>query len=354
MNKCVIVTGGAGFIGSEVVRYLMATTDYTVVNVDKLTYAANLDSLASVSDDPRYHLEVADICDREKMEEIVNKYQPSKIMHLAAETHVDRSIDGPADFIQTNIVGTYALLEAALKYYLTLNEEDQGDFRFHHISTDEVYGSLNETDLFSEDSQYQPNSPYSASKASSDHLVRAWTETYKLPTVVTNCTNNYGGFQFPEKLIPVVILKILSKESIPVYGQGTNVRDWLHVSDHAEALWEVVSRGKVGETYCIGGECEKNNIQVVTAICELMDELRPSDDGTSYTDLITFVEDRPGHDQRYAMDISKIRKELGWSPAQTFESGLRQTVQWYLDNEAWWQKILDNKYAGQRLGTKRG
>jgi dTDP-glucose 4,6-dehydratase len=354
VEKTVIVTGGAGFIGSEVVRYLMKTTDYTVVNLDKLTYAANLDSLESVASDARYHLEEADICDRARMDEIIAKYQPERIMHLAAETHVDRSIDGPADFIQTNILGTYTLLESALAYWKALSSEDQAVFRFLHVSTDEVYGSLNETDLFSEESQYQPNSPYSSSKASSDHLVRAWNETYGLPTVITNCTNNYGGFQFPEKLIPVVILKILAGENIPVYGTGSNVRDWLHVGDHANALWEVISRGRLGETYCIGGECEKNNLDVVKEICKILDDIKPADNGSSYENLITFVEDRPGHDQRYAMDISKIRKELGWSPAQTFESGLRETVEWYLNNQDWWQKILDNKYAGERLGTGRG
>ncbi len=354
MEKTVIVTGGAGFIGSEVVRYLIETTDYTIVNVDKLTYAANLESLESVDDNPRYHLEEADICDRARMDEVFAKYQPERIMHLAAETHVDRSIDGPADFIQTNIVGTYTLLETALAYWKGLSEADQETFRFLHVSTDEVYGSLNETDLFSEDSQYQPNSPYSSSKASSDHLVRAWNETYKLPTLITNCTNNYGGFQFPEKLIPVVILKVLAGENIPVYGSGTNVRDWLHVGDHANALWEVISNGRLGETYCIGGECEKNNLDVVKEICSILDNIQPSADGKPYESLISFVEDRPGHDQRYAMDISKIRKELGWSPARTFESGLKETVEWYLNNKDWWQKILGDKYAGERLGTKRG
>ncbi|HER27568.1 MAG TPA: dTDP-glucose 4,6-dehydratase, partial [Rhodospirillales bacterium] len=275
------------------------------------------------------------------------------VMHLAAESHVDRSIDGPAEFIQTNIVGTFVLLEAALAHWKGLEEQAKDDFRFHHVSTDEVYGSLGATGLFTEESQYQPNSPYSASKASSDHLVRAWHETYGLPTVVTNCTNNYGPYQFPEKLIPVVILKILAGEAVPVYGKGENVRDWLYVEDHAQALWRVAEQGIVGQTYCIGGHHEVQNIDIVKGICALMDELAPSHDGKPHDGLITFVEDRPGHDLRYAMDISKIDRDLGWSPDETFESGLRQTVLWYLENRDWWQKIVETKHQGQRLGTGR-
>jgi len=353
LTKTVLVTGGAGFIGSAVIRMLIEETDATVVNVDKLTYAANLETLESVADSNRYHLEMVDICDAARIEALFARYRPETVMHLAAESHVDRSIDGPAEFIQTNIVGTFVLLEAALSYWKGLQGMERDDFRFHHVSTDEVYGSLGETGLFTEDSQYQPNSPYSASKASSDHLVRAWHETYGLPTVVTNCTNNYGPYQFPEKLIPVVILKILAGQPIPVYGKGENVRDWLYVEDHARALWRVAEQGRLGETYCIGGNCEMQNIDIVRGICAIMDERAPADDGKPHADSIIYVEDRPGHDLRYAMDISKINQELGWFPAETFESGLRRTVEWYLENRHWWQKILDTKHQGQRLGTGR-
>ena len=351
MTETVFVTGGAGFIGSAVVRMLIRETDCRVVNIDKLTYAANLSSLQDVSSDARYTLEKVDICDGPAVKALFDKYQPARVMHLAAESHVDRSIDGPADFIETNINGTFVLLQGALGYWQALDEAAKQGFRFLHVSTDEVYGSLGPTGLFSETTQYQPNSPYSASKAASDHLVRAWHETFGLPTVITNCTNNYGPYQFPEKLIPVVILKILNREPIPVYGKGENVRDWLFVEDHARALWKVMGEGRLGQTYCIGGKCEKQNIDVVREICGLMDELSPDAERGAAESLITYVTDRPGHDQRYAMDISKIADELGWEPAETFESGLRLTVEWYLKERWWWQEILENRYAGERLGT---
>ena len=350
MSKTVLVTGGAGFIGSALVRYLIDTTAYNVVNIDKLTYAANLTSLASIENSDRYTLEKADICDGRKMSELFSRYRPVAVMHLAAESHVDRSIDGPADFIQTNINGTFSLLEAALSYWKELDSEGQGAFRFLHVSTDEVFGSLGDEGFFHEEYPYQPSSPYSASKASSDHLVRAWHETFGLPTLVTNCTNNYGPFQFPEKLIPLVILKILAGEQIPVYGKGDNIRDWLFVDDHVKALWKVVQEGAIGETYCIGGDCERSNIDVVRTLCGLVDELAPSADRPAAEDLITFVKDRPGHDQRYAMDISRIGRTIGWKPGETFESGMRKTVTWYLENRPWWQAILDSRYAGERLG----
>ncbi len=346
----ILVTGGAGFIGSALVRMLCEAGDVSVVNVDKLTYAANLESLASIENLPNYSFEEADICDEKEMSRIFGQYRPDAVMHLAAESHVDRSIDGPAEFIQTNITGTFVLLEVALRYWRSLSGADADAFRFLHVSTDEVYGSLGKEGLFSEESQYQPNSPYSASKASSDHLVRAWHETFGLPTLVTNCTNNYGPFQFPEKLIPVVILKVLKGEKIPVYGKGDNVRDWLFVNDHANALWQVVKSGKIGETYCIGGNSEQTNLDVVTEICRIMDEELDMPNTTPSVELIDFVRDRPGHDQRYAMSIDKISAELGWNPSQTFESGLRETVLWYLENKEWWTRILENKYAGERLG----
>ncbi|WP_300319039.1 dTDP-glucose 4,6-dehydratase [Idiomarina sp.] len=341
MSKTFLVTGGAGFIGSAVIRELIRNTDFDVVNVDKLTYAGNLDSLREVSDNSRYRFEKVDICDAVEVERLFNQYQPDVVMHLAAESHVDRSIDGPAEFINTNIVGTYTLLEAARKYW-----QEQGKpagFRFHHISTDEVYGDLyGSEDLFTETTPYAPSSPYSASKASSDHLVRAWHRTYDLPTVLTNCSNNYGPYHFPEKLIPLMILNALDGKPLPVYGDGSQIRDWLYVEDHARALLKVATDGEVGETYNIGGHNEKKNIEVVQVICELLEELVPKKPGgiTRYTDLITFVADRPGHDLRYAIDASKIEKELGWVPAETFESGMRKTVQWYLDNESWWQPLL--------------
>ncbi|ROQ20039.1 dTDP-glucose 4,6-dehydratase [Marinimicrobium koreense] len=353
MSKTILVTGGAGFIGSAVVRELINNSEHTVINLDKLTYAGNLDSLTSVADSPRYQFEQADITNAEQMDRILADTQPDIIMHLAAESHVDRSIDGPADFIQTNIVGTYTLLEAARKYWSSLKTSDASKaegFRFHHISTDEVYGDLEGTDdLFTETTPYAPSSPYSASKASSDHLVRAWGRTFGLPVVITNCSNNYGPYHFPEKLIPLMILNALAGKPLPVYGDGQQIRDWLYVEDHARALILVAQKGNLGETYNIGGHNEKANLEVVKTICDLLQEVVPQD--ANYRDLITFVTDRPGHDHRYAIDASKIEKELGWTPQETFETGLRKTVQWYLDNKPWWQKVQDGTYRGERLGV---
>lgn len=348
----IIVTGGAGFIGSAVIRHIVNNTNDHVVNVDKLTYAGNLSSLKAVSHSDRYHFEQADICDADAMQRIFETYQPNKVMHLAAESHVDRSIDGPGDFMATNIMGTYVLLEAARKYYTSLGDAKQQAFLFHHISTDEVYGDLDAEGLFTETTSYEPSSPYSASKASSDHLVRAWHRTYGLPTLVTNCSNNYGPYHFPEKLIPLIILNALAGKPLPVYGDGSQIRDWLYVEDHARALYCVLCKGVVGETYNIGGHNERKNIEVVNAICGILDELRPNRPGniSSYQELITFVDDRPGHDVRYAIDASKIQQELGWVPEETFESGIRKTVEWYLNNASWWQSILDGSYQGQRLG----
>jgi len=349
----ILVTGGAGFIGSAVIRHLIQDTHHYVINVDKLTYAGNLESLASVESSSRYDFEQTDICDHLQLGELFQKHRPDAVMHLAAESHVDRSIDGPGEFIQTNIVGTYYLLEAARTYWQTLDDSGKAAFRFHHISTDEVYGDLEgPDDLFREETPYAPSSPYSASKAGSDHLVRAWDRTFGLPVVVTNCSNNYGPYHFPEKLIPLIILNALRGKPLPVYGKGTQVRDWLFVEDHARALVRVVTEGAVGETYNIGGHNEKQNIEVVRAVCGLLDELRPStQDGIKkYEELITFVKDRPGHDVRYAIDASKIQRELGWVPQETFESGLRKTVEWYLGNENWWRSVLDGSYQGQRLG----
>jgi dTDP-glucose 4,6-dehydratase len=342
----ILITGGAGFIGSALVRYLINETEHSVVNVDKLTYAGNLESLKSIEASPRYAFEHADICDAPKMAEILNTHQPDAIMHLAAESHVDRSIDGPAAFIETNIIGTYTLLEAARSYWQALPEARKSAFRFHHISTDEVYGDLEGVDdLFTEETSYAPSSPYSASKASSDHLVRAWQRTYGLPVLVTNCSNNYGHFHFPEKLIPLVILNALEGKPLPVYGNGLQIRDWLFVDDHARALLTVVEKGQIGETYNIGGHNEKPNITVVKTICALLEELKPNkpDGVTHYEDLITYVTDRPGHDLRYAIDASKIARELGWTPAETFETGMRKTVQWYINNLDWCQHILERK-----------
>lgn len=349
----ILVTGGAGFIGSAVIRHLVGNTTHEVVNLDKLTYAGNLESLGSAADSPRYRFYRADICDALTLDKVFAEFQPTAVMHLAAESHVDRSIDGPADFIQTNIVGTYTLLEAARRYWNALEPESKASFRFHHISTDEVYGDLEGTDdLFTETTAYAPSSPYSASKASSDHLVRAWQRTYGLPTIVTNCSNNYGPYHFPEKLIPHMILNALAGKPLPVYGDGSQIRDWLYVEDHARALVEVVTRGEVGETYNIGGHNEKRNLEVVETICALLDELKPAADGRSYKELITFVKDRPGHDHRYAIDASKIERELGWKPQETFDSGIRKTVQWYLDNRQWWERVLNGSYQLGRLGEK--
>lgn len=352
--KKILVTGGAGFIGSAVVRHIINDTQDSVVNVDKLTYAGNLESLQSVSGHPRYAFEQVDICDRAELDRVFAQHQPDLVMHLAAESHVDRSIDGPAAFIETNIVGTYTLLEAARAYWQAMPSEKQPAFRFHHISTDEVYGDLHGTDdLFTETTPYAPSSPYSASKAGSDHLVRAWLRTFGLPTIVTNCSNNYGPYHFPEKLIPLMILNALDGKPLPVYGDGMQIRDWLFVEDHARALYKVVTEGKVGETYNIGGHNEKANIEVVKTICALLEELRPQKPAgvEKYEDLITFVKDRPGHDVRYAIDAAKIGRELGWKPQETFESGIRKTVQWYLDNTEWWQHVLDGSYNRERLGA---
>ncbi len=344
----VLITGGAGFIGSALVRMLINETDADVTNVDKLTYAGNLASLQAIEENPRYRFINADICDGQLVSEIFRQVKPSLVMHLAAESHVDRSIDGPADFIETNIVGTYTLLEVARAFWTSLQQPERSAFRFHHVSTDEVYGSLGETGKFTELTPYGPNSPYSASKASSDHLVRAWHHTFGLPVIVTNCSNNYGPYQFPEKLIPLMILNGLEGKPLPVYGAGANIRDWLYVDDHARALWTVVTRGELGQTYNIGGEAELRNIDVVRQICDLLDELVPHQ--KSRHDLITYVADRPGHDARYAMDTTKIEQELGWRPRETFEAGLRKTIEWYLDNTAWWQDVRSGRYAGERLG----
>ncbi|MEW6711186.1 MAG: dTDP-glucose 4,6-dehydratase [Candidatus Riflebacteria bacterium] len=367
----ILVTGGAGFIGSAVIRLLIKEADHQVLNVDKLTYAGNLESLREIADSPRYRFLQADICDRAAMEKAFADFSPDIVMHLAAESHVDRSIDGPAQFIQTNIFGTYNLLEAARHY-----AKGRSDFRFHHISTDEVYGDLELDDsLFTEETPYEPSSPYSASKASSDHLVRAWYRTYGLPTIITNCSNNYGPYHFPEKLIPLVILNALELKPLPVYGKGEQIRDWLYVEDHARALVKVATEGKPGETYNVGGHNEKQNIEVVRTICSILDDLRPlkavistgsateknssviepasaGRNGRSYADLITFVTDRPGHDMRYAIDASKIERELGWVPRETFETGLRKTVQWYLDNQWWWEPLRE-RYQRERLGLKK-
>lgn len=350
----ILVTGGAGFIGSALIRHLIRDTGHSVLNLDKLTYAGNLESLAEVDGDTRYQFLQADIADRERISEALLEFQPDAIMHLAAESHVDRSIDGPAEFIQTNIVGTYQLLEAARAYWQSLPEGRREAFRFHHISTDEVYGDLHGVDdLFTETTPYAPSSPYSASKASSDHLVRAWQRTYGLPVLITNCSNNYGPYHFPEKLIPLVILNALDGKPLPVYGDGAQVRDWLYVEDHARALFKVVSEGKVGETYNIGGHNEQKNIDVVRSICALLEELAPSKpEGVArYEGLITFVKDRPGHDLRYAIDAGKIERELGWVPQETFQTGLRKTVQWYLDNLEWCRRVQDGSYQRERLGA---
>ncbi|EPM5583908.1 dTDP-glucose 4,6-dehydratase [Vibrio vulnificus] len=350
----ILVTGGAGFIGSAVIRHIINHTQDSAVNLDKLTYAGNLESLSDVAENSRYAFEQVDICDRAELDRVFAQHKPDAVMHLAAESHVDRSIDGPAAFIETNIVGTYNLLEAARAYWLTLEESAKAHFRFHHISTDEVYGDLEGMDdLFTETTSYAPSSPYSASKASSDHLVRAWQRTYGFPTLVTNCSNNYGPYHFPEKLIPLMILNALDGKPLPVYGDGMQIRDWLFVEDHARALYKVVTEGEIGETYNIGGHNEKANIEVVKTICSLLEEFRPSkpEDVESYESLITYVKDRPGHDVRYAIDATKIAQELNWTPEETFDSGIRKTVEWYLNNQHWWQRVLDGSYSLERLGT---
>ena len=350
----ILVTGGAGFIGSALIRQYINDTKHEVINLDALTYAGNLNSLAEVEADARYHFQHTDIRKRDDIRWVFNQYQPDAIMHLAAESHVDRSIDGPADFITTNIVGTYNLLDVARHYWNSLDVEKKDQFRFHHVSTDEVYGDLDAMGYFNEETAYNPSSPYSASKASSDHLVRAWYRTYGLPIIITNCSNNYGPFQFPEKLIPLVILNALEGKPIPVYGDGSNVRDWLYVDDHARALRLVLEQGKTGETYNIGGHNEKNNLEVVKNICEILDNLTPNSPYNPHDSLITFVTDRPGHDARYAIDADKIERELGWTPQETFESGIEKTIKWYLDNREWCQHVLDGTYQGERLGLMEG
>ena len=348
----ILLTGGAGFIGSAVVRHIIQTTNDIVLNIDKLTYAGNLESLKEIDQSPRYQFQQVDICDSLKLEQAFEQFQPDAVMHLAAESHVDRSIDGPAAFIQTNIVGTYTLLEVARKYWQSLDNTKKEAFRFHHISTDEVYGDLEgTTELFTETTSYAPSSPYSASKASSDHLVRAWQRTYGLPTIVTNCSNNYGPYHFPEKLIPLVILNALDGKALPIYGKGDQIRDWLFVEDHARALYQVVTQGAVGETYNIGGHNEKQNIEVVKSICKILDELKPQANAQPYENLITFVKDRPGHDLRYAIDAAKIERELGWKPQETFETGIRKTVEWYLNNLDWCRRVQDGSYQRERLGV---
>lgn len=352
----ILVTGGAGFIGSSVVRQIIDKTDDSIVNVDKLTYAANMENVSVVAGDPRYTFVKMDICDGAALQQVFAEHQPDFVMHLAAESHVDRSIDSPADFINTNIVGTYQLLQAALDYFRSLKGDQKTRFRFHHISTDEVFGSLEMSDPpFNSDTPYEPRSPYSASKAASDHLVRAWGHTYGLPIVVSNCSNNYGPYQFPEKLIPLVTIRAIAGKQLPVYGTGKNVRDWLYVEDHADALLTVLRAGRIGETYLVGGDCELTNIDVVKTICSILDELFPDSPYFPHEQLIAFVPDRPGHDVRYGIDASGLREELGWKPSIDFKTGLRITIEWYLENKAWWKPLMNERYDGERLGLdKRG
>ena len=345
-----LVTGGAGFIGSALVRRLVADGRERVVNVDKLTYAGNLDSLAPVEGSPDYVFERVDICDQTAVQRIFEDHRPDAVVHLAAESHVDRSIDAPGAFVETNVVGTYTLLRETLRYWRSLDAAARNGFRFLHVSTDEVFGTLGPAGLFDEETPYRPNSPYSATKAASDHLVRAWHHTYGLPTLTSNCSNNYGPYQFPEKLIPLTILNAIEGKPLPVYGRGENVRDWLFVDDHADALLAILEKGRPGETYCVGGHNERRNIDVVRKICSLMDELRPDPAGP-HSRLIDFVTDRPGHDMRYAIDASKIARELGWNPRETFDTGLRKTVAWYLENRAWWERVRTGRYRGERLGV---
>ncbi len=345
----IIVTGGAGFIGSALVRLLVRETDAEVAVLDKLTYAGNMDNLKEIADSPRFHFFHNDICDRDAVNRLFREFQPNAIMHLAAESHVDRSIDAPLEFVNTNVMGTANLLQCALGYWQNLPAEQQSQFRFQHISTDEVYGDLGPTGLFHEKTPYDPKSPYSASKAASDHLVRAWGHTFGLPILISNCSNNYGPYQFPEKLIPLVILNAIEGKNLPIYGTGSNIRDWLYVDDHARALLLILQKGAPGGTYNVGGNNERTNLQVVQGICAILDELKPRPEGR-YSDLIIFVTDRPGHDMRYAINAQKLTRELGWKPRETFSTGIRKTVQWYLDNEWWWRPIRDHKYSGQRLG----
>ncbi len=349
-EKTLLVTGGAGFIGSEVVRMLIRETRARVVNADRLTYAANLDSLLEVSDSSRYTLEQVDIADRSAVRALFDRHRPDAVLHLAAESHVDRSIEGPDEFIQTNLVGTFVMVEEARRHWSRLDPAAADRFRFLHVSTDEVFGSLGDTGAFHPETPYDPSSPYSATKAGADHLVRAWHRTYGLPVLVTNCSNNFGPYQFPEKLIPLMIIKALRREALPVYGKGENVRDWLHVADHADALLRVLERGRVGETYLVGGHGERRNLDVVEAICDLVDELAPEGKTLPRRTLIRFVEDRPGHDLRYAVDSTRTEEEVGWRPSRSFEEGLRETVNWYLENEWWWERVLSGNYRGERLG----
>jgi dTDP-glucose 4,6-dehydratase len=349
----ILVTGGAGFIGSALVRHLVQNTQHIVLNVDALTYAGNLQSLATIAESDRYDFVQANICDTAKIAEILRSFKPDVVTHLAAESHVDRSIDGPAAFIETNLVGTFSMLSATLNYWRSLESGSKDSFRFHHISTDEVFGALGEDGFFTEETAYDPRSPYSASKAGSDHLVRAWHHTYGLPVLITNCSNNYGPFHFPEKLIPLMIIKCLAGENLPIYGAGDNVRDWLYVDDHVRALQAVFEKGKVGDSYMIGGRSERTNIAVVEAICDTLDKLSPKADGRSYRNQITFVSDRPGHDFRYAIDATKLENELGWKPKHSFEDGISETVQWYLDNRTWWEDIMSGAYQGDRLGLQK-